>query len=151
MLRPFVEKLAGKLSAHRPDLICGPMTGGALLAELIANHLGTRFAFAQRTIENGRAQYSIAKSLRDVLKDQRVAVVDDAISAGSAVGGTVGDVVACGGHVIALGALMLVGRRPHELAARLKLPLEWLLQLETEVWAADQCPLCRQGEPCEEP
>lgn len=69
MLRPFVEKLAGKLSAHRPDLICGPMTGGALLAELIADHLGTRFAFAQRTIDNGRAQYSIPKSLRDVLND----------------------------------------------------------------------------------
>lgn len=146
-----MKELANKLAAHRPEVICGPMTGGALLAQLIADQLGTRFTFAQRTMLDGRPQYTIPASVRDVVHGQRIAVVDDAISAGSAVGGTVDDVRQCGGRGVALGALILVSSRPHQLAARLNLPLEWLVQLETSLWPADQCPHCRQGEPFDEP
>lgn len=150
-LRPFVIQLAEKVAAHQPDLICGPMTGGALLAELIADRLEVRFAFAERSMVGGRPHYAIPVSLRESIAGQRIAVVDDAISAGSAVGGTVADVGACRGDVHALAALILVSDRPHRLAASLRLPLEWLVDLPTDVWLPDECPLCRRGEPLSEP
>jgi orotate phosphoribosyltransferase len=127
------------------------MTGGALLAELIADRLNLRFGFAERSLVDGRSCYTIPAALREVVASRRVAVVDDAISAGSAVGGTVAQVVASSGHLVALGALILVGNRPHQLAASLRMPLERLVDVSTKLWAPAGCPQCRRGEPLSEP
>src|SRR5258707_559066 len=42
-LRPFVAELARRLAAHRIDAVCGPMTGGAKLAQTIAAEIGAEY------------------------------------------------------------------------------------------------------------
>src|SRR3979490_2295336 len=47
-LRPFVSELAGRLSLHGVEAVCGPMTGGAKLAEMMAVELGAPHVVAGR-------------------------------------------------------------------------------------------------------
>src|SRR4051812_35588867 len=61
-LAPMVESLASDLRPFRPELICGPLLGGAFLALLVARELGIGFCFTERVIppeSNGlyRARY----------------------------------------------------------------------------------------------
>jgi orotate phosphoribosyltransferase len=113
-LQPFVSELARRLAVHRVDAVCGPVTGGAKLAELVASELGVR-AFAAERFEVPDAKglfpvcYSLPASQRAPARGQRFAIVDDAISAGSAVRGTFADLKACGGVPVVCGALIVFG------------------------------------------
>ncbi len=99
-LQPFVAELARRLAAHRPAAVCGPMTGGAKLAEMIAAELGVEYFFTERDeqpapVRPNSFPSSIAFRRRDAKRcdGKSAAIVDDAISAGSAVRGTHADLV----------------------------------------------------------
>jgi orotate phosphoribosyltransferase len=154
-LRPFVTELGAMLRPHRIDTVCGPLTGGALLAQSLAMELGVEFAFAER-IETDRGglypvDYRLPPGLRRAIAGVRVAVVDDAISAGSAVRATLADLASCGAIPVALGALMLIGQKAVSLATETHLPLERLLELANPIWGPPECPLCAQGTPLTTP
>ena len=148
-VRPFVAALAGRIAAHRVDVICGPLTGGAFLAELMAAELGLDFAFSEGIASDRTGlfpiDYRIRPALRRSLQGRRVAVIDDAISAGSAVKGTYADLEACGATPVVLGALLVMGRAGPEFAAAKGIRLERLADLPLGMWLPDACPLCAVG------
>ena len=88
-MRPYVGDLANRIAVYRVDAICGPLTGGALLAGMIADRLQLEFLFAERRVSERTGlfpvDYRIARALREQVRGRRVAIVDDAISVGSAV------------------------------------------------------------------
>ena len=86
---------------------------------------------------------------RDRLRDLQVAIVDDAVSAGSAVKGTHTDLLACGARPVACGALIIFGNAADELAAAWDLKLECVTRLKFGMWRPEECPLCRSGLPVE--
>ncbi len=95
-LQPFARELAQRLSAHTIQAVCGPMTGGAFVAQFIAADLDVECYYAERTTHHERnglypVDYRLPDALRDEVRGKRIAVVDDAINAGSAVRGTVAD------------------------------------------------------------
>jgi orotate phosphoribosyltransferase len=47
-LEPYIEELARRLRAYGVEAICGPMTGGARLAQEIAARLGATYLFTER-------------------------------------------------------------------------------------------------------
>jgi len=136
-------------------VLCGPLTGGAFLAELMAVELGIDFAFSERVASDRRelfpVAYRIMPASRSVLDGRRVAIVDDAISAGSAVRGTYREVVACGATPVALGALLVLGTGASEFAAAQELPLERLDELPFDMWRPATCPLCATETPLTDP
>jgi orotate phosphoribosyltransferase len=149
-LRPFVAELAKRLSAHGVEAVCGPMTGGAKLAELIATRLGVSHFVADRFETRGATGlFPVAYRIRDMdrpsARGRSVAIVDDAISAGSAVRGTYTDLIACGARPVALGALIVFGDAATAFAAQTGLALEGIEQMPLEMWQPAQCPLCRAG------
>jgi orotate phosphoribosyltransferase len=154
-LRPFIAELAGRFRPHRIDTVCGPLTGGALLAQSIAEELGVEFAFAERLVTNRPGlypvDYRIASSLREGIRGRRVAVVDDAISAGSAVRATLADLASCGAAPAVLGALLLIGPRATGLATETRLPIVSLMELPNQIWTPSECPMCAQGVPLTSP
>lgn len=91
--------------------------------------------------------YRLASSLREVIRGRRVAVVDDAISAGSAVRATLADLASCGATPVVLGALLLIGPGATRLARETQLPIESLLELPNQIWTPSECPMCAQGVP----
>ena len=151
LLRPYVGDLANRIAVYRVDAICGPLTGGALLAGMIADRLQLEFLFAERRVSERTdlfpVDYRIATALREQVRARRVAVVDDAISAGSAVRATCVDLVALGGVPVVIGALMLMGSVGSRFAADQSIPLESLVNLPYAIWTPAECPMCAEGTP----
>ena len=140
----FAEELARRLSAHRVDAVCGPLVGGAFLAEMIATALDVEFSYSARA-----TGYRLPVALRDAVHGRRVAVVDDVINAGSAVRGTLADLQDCGATPVAIGALLVLGSPAAELAAERGLPLETIASRPNLLWPPSDCPLCAAGLPLE--
>lgn len=149
-LQPFVDELARRLVFHSIDAVCGPMTGGAKLAELIGAKLGIASFHAER-YETPDAtslfpiRYVVPAAQRDRVRGKVVAIVDDAISAGSAVKGTYSDLLACGAKPVVCGAFIIFGKCADEFALEKNLPLESIARRSFGMWKPEDCPLCAVG------
>ena len=150
-LGPLVGDLAGRLSRHGVDGVCGPLVGGALLAELIAAELDVEFFYAERLATLETVNYRVPSALRSGVRDRRVAIVDDVIYAGSAVLKTLTDLRECGAVPVGVGALLVLGSAAQRLAAEESLPLERLASLTSGLWAPEACPLCAAQVPLDDP
>lgn len=149
-LAPFVTELARRLASHGVDAVCGPMSGGAKLARLIATELRIECFEAERLETPGATglfavRYELSETQRRNARARSVAIVDDAISAGSAVRATYADLVAHSARPVALGALIVFGDAAAHFAADRGLPLEATLRMPLEIWHPGECPLCRAG------
>jgi orotate phosphoribosyltransferase len=136
-----VVPLAAELAARLPpaDVVCGPMTGGALLAQLVALERGAELVWSELP------RYEIPAPFAERLSGRQVAVVDDAINAGSAVDATIAALRAGGAEVVALGALMRLGGGYSP-----DVPFAYLEDVASGLWPADRCPLCARGVPVDE-
>jgi orotate phosphoribosyltransferase len=159
-LRPFAVDLARRLAPHGIEAVCGPLIEGALLAQMVAEELDVEFSFAEQFTRSGGdgiypLGYRIPDALRAGLRDQRTAIVDDVINAGSAVRGALADLRACGARPVAIGSLLVLGPTASDLAASEGIPPEYLGDLPSHLWEPSACPLCASGlaldgvaEPC---
>jgi orotate phosphoribosyltransferase len=147
-VRRWAAVLAGRVIACQPGLVCGPLTGGAFIAQPLAAEIGAGFIFAERFVsQTGAVQYRIPKALRNVVYGKRVLLVDDVINAGSAVLATLRDLLDCGAELAGVAALLTLGKAAAQIAERYGVPLFALATLERGMWTADECPLCRSGVP----
>lgn len=151
-LQPFVAELARRLAAHPIEAVCGPATGGALLAERLGLALRLPYFFSRRFAPPpqhalGHAVFHLDETARDALRGRRVALVDDAISVGSAVRGTFAALRACGAQPVVLGALLVFGGHAARFAVDHRLLLERLADLPLGLWLPADCPLCQAGPP----
>ena len=155
-MRPHAGRLADLLVAHRIEAICGPLVEGAFLGQMVAEELDVEFCFAEQFPQPSKdglfpVGYRIPASLRSRIKSKRVAVVDDAINAGSAVRGTIEDLKACDAQLVAIGALLRLGDRAADLARAEAVPLVTLMRIESgTLWSPAACPLCRAGTPLDD-
>ncbi len=152
LVRSLAAQLAERLRPYDVAAVCGPLTGGAFLAQMVAEQLGVAFVYAQRverpaTTSLFPVDYPILDELAEFVRGQRVAIVNDVINAGSAVRGAIASLNALGAHPVVIGALLVLGDAAAALAATAGVPLETLGQLSNAVWTPDECPLCRKGEP----
>lgn len=153
---PLVWALADRLRSHQMTAICGPLLGGAFLAQALANTLGLTFYYTEPEAQASstglfKARYRLPAALRNQIKDAKVAVVDDVISAGSSVRATIGDLDDAGATTVVVGTLLLMGDTGANHFAELGMPVEALESRPFMMWKPDDCPLCRQGVPLESP
>ena len=153
-IQPFVTQLAGRLIRHKVEVVCGPLVEGAFIALLVSLELGCDFVYAER-FANAELEglypvdYRIPRALNTAVKGKRVAIVNDVISAGSAVRGATSDLQAIGADVVAIGALLVLGDSISEFAAEQRVALEPLQQMPHNLWTPTRCPLCAAGKPLE--
>src|SRR5688500_12190469 len=104
-LRRAAVRLAERLAGHAPEAVCGPLVGGAWVGQLVARELGVPFVYAEPrpAPPDAERRYAIPEALRTLLDGRRVAVVDDAISAGAATLAAAREVGQAGGVVVAVG------------------------------------------------
>ena len=146
-LRPVVDDLTCGLARHAVTAVCGPLTGGAFVAYQVALGLDGLFFAAERHVEDDQVHYRIPRTVRAHLTGQRIAVVDDVLNAGSAVDKTISDLHRADAEVVAVGGLLALGNAAHEMAQRHAVPLEVVETWPHELWTADTCPLCAEGQP----
>jgi orotate phosphoribosyltransferase len=152
---PLVKVLAQALRGHAVTGICGPLVGGAFLAQTLASALDVEFFFTERVMpaeRDGlyRAEYRLPRGLRGQVRGKRLAIVDDVISAGSAVRGTYKELREHGAQPAVAGALLLLGPTALSFFEQEGLPVEAATRLPYEIWIPSECPLCTSGIPLED-
>jgi orotate phosphoribosyltransferase len=157
LLSPFIDSLARRLAdTVDPDGICGPLLGGALIANAVATALHCELYVAEPAAPAGspgelfRARYAVPEPVRARLAGRRLAVVDDVVNAASATRATVADLRAAGANVVAIGALVVLGERAPEYAKQQGVPLVCVKTLPNRIWEPEGCPLCASGAPLED-
>lgn len=151
-IQPFAQELARRLSAHAIDAVCGPLVEGAFVAQLVAAELDVEFTYAESVRHPDSdglypVEYRLPTALRLAVRGKSVAIVNDVINAGSAVGGAFRDLEACGAKPVAIGALLVLGSWSERFAADKGVPLECLATLPNTIWTPLTCPLCASGTP----
>ncbi len=152
---PFVAALADALRPHGADVVCGPLLGGAFLAQLVARELGAEFCFTERVTVTGDgalfgARYRLPPAFAPRVRGRRVAMVDDVMSAGSALRGTFAELQAHGAVPVAAGALMVLGSAGADYFAQRGIPVEAAARDEYPLWHPSDCPMCAAGVPLED-
>ena len=153
-IAPLVIALGDRLRVHDVTAVCGPLLGGAFLAQAIAMQLGMAFYYTEPALPAPglfAAEYRLPLELRRHARGRRVAVVDDVISAGSSVRATVRALEQADASTGVVGGFLILGTNAIDHFAERNIAVEGLARRDFAMWAPDDCPLCQQHVPLEEP
>ena len=155
-IEPFVAVLASSLGAYGVTAVCGPLLGGAFLAQLVAHALAVEFCFTERVsaAQPGglySARYRLPTAFGGRLRGKRVAMVDDVMSAGSSLRGTYVELQAHGAVPIVAGALLVLGSIGADFFAGHGVAVEAVARHDRfDLWLPADCQLCAAGLPLED-
>ena len=142
----YTEKLCCLIAKHfkqqKVELVAGPTTGGIILSFETARQLGVRSIFAEREgeIRVFRRDFNIAPG-------ERVLIVDDILTTGGSLRGTMNAVDKLGGIVIGIG--VLINRSTEKID--FGVPLFSCIRSPTVVYTSEECPLCAAHIPLVRP
>jgi orotate phosphoribosyltransferase len=150
ILQPYIAQLAARLGPYAPDAVCGPLVEGAFIGLLVASELQCDFTYASRFAPSFSdalfsVEYRLPRALRPLVSGRRVAIVNDVISAGSAVRGALRGLRSHGATVVAVASLVMLGDAFADFADEHKIPVESLTHLPNNLWTPAECPLCAAG------
>lgn len=154
-LQPFIQQLARQLAPYHLDAICGPMTGGALIAAWVAEALDLEFYSTERRVKPQQdglypVKYPLPASLHRFASGKRMAILDDVVSAGSAVRGSLLSLREAEANVAVVGALLVLGDTAPEYFAAQDIAVETIVRQPNPLWRPANCPLCAAGVPLED-
>jgi len=154
-IEPFVAALARAIRPHGVTAVCGPLLGGAFLAQPVARALDAEFCFTERVMPPQpeglyAARYRLPAALARRVSGQRVAIVDDVMSAGSALRGTYEELRAHGAVPVVAGALLVLGSTGADFFAEHNVAVEAVARDGYPLWLPADCPLCAAGVPLED-
>ncbi len=135
-------ELASLFARDAVDAVVGPAVGAVQMAFEISRHLGCHNLFAER--EEGKMRFRRGFALRP---NERVLVVEDAVTTGGSVKEVISLCQAQGAQVIGVGAI--VDRSGGQVD--FGVPLRACLQLSIPSWPPENCPLCRDNIPVTKP
>ncbi len=134
----LAQELIAKVDdADQIDLVVSPAIGGLVIGQEVARLMKKPFIFTERKAGEMqlRRGFSIAEGAR-------ILVVEDVITTGGSVRECMAVVRQHGGEPVQV--LAVVDRAPDE-QDRFDVPYATAIELSVETYAADDCPLCRQG------
>lgn len=148
--------LADALAAHVFDVVCGPATGGLIVSQWTAHHLGLPSVFAEHGKERGydpraaspgplRPPFLLKRGYDRMVNGRRVLVVDDVVNTGESVAETIQAVRAAGGEVATAAALCSRGNASADDVGCTE--FVYLTEVTIPSWPAQSCELCRRGVP----
>jgi orotate phosphoribosyltransferase len=133
--------LADAAATHRPEIVCGPATGGIILAQWTGHHLDLPAVYTEKAADG----MVLKRGYDKLVAGKRVLVVEDVLNTGGSIKETIAAVREAGGDVVAAAALV---NRGAVTAAQIGAPvLTALLDVALDAWDAEACPLCRDGVP----
>lgn len=135
--------MAARFADAGVQLVCGPATGGIILAYETARHLNCRAVFTEKE-ENGTM--ALKRGFR-LDAGTRVLVVEDVITTGGSVKKSIDHLRRRGAEVV--GVSVLIDRSAGE--AAFDCPFEPLARLAMDSWTPRECALCRKGQPLIDP
>jgi orotate phosphoribosyltransferase len=141
--------LANCVRSWNAEVVCGPATGGLIIAEWAAHELGILSVFAEHdpTTQGQalRGRFLLRRGYDHVVSGKRVLVVDDIVNTGLSLRQTAEAVHSAGGRV--MGAACLVNRGNVAAAGLGVDRFAYLLEYLIPAWPAADCKLCRENVP----
>ena len=123
------------------DLILGAAIGGILISGGVGRHLDKKHIFAERV--EGKMELRRGFSIR---KEERIVIVEDIITTGGSIFELIYLIEEYGGKIVHI--VNLVDRSQEGID--FGYPSSSLLNLPSESWGPDDCPLCKQDTPLTE-
>jgi orotate phosphoribosyltransferase len=151
----FAERVRADDGSSLVDLVCGPTTGGVVLAFETARQLGVRGIFAEEVREEGGASHREFRRGFRIEPGERVLLVDDILTTGGSLLQMLPAIEAGGGEVVL--AAVLVDRSGGLTAVTSPTsgrtyPAEALWTLDLPTWEPGRdCPGCDANLPLEQP
>jgi orotate phosphoribosyltransferase len=138
----FGAALAKHFADSQIDTVAAPAIGGIVIGYEVARQLGVRFIWTER--EAGRM--TLRRGFQ-VLKGERVLVIEDVITTGGSTRETIDALVAVGADVIAAGSIIdRSGGR-----ADVGVPRVSLATLDVSAVSPAECEACRRGDQAMKP
>ena len=141
--------MANTVRGWGAEAVCGPATGGLIVAEWTARELDALSVFAEHdpAPQEGalRGRFVLRRGYDQVVSGKRVLVVDDIVNTGLSLHQTAEAVRNAGGQVI--GAACLVSRGNVDATGLGVSRFVSLLEYQIPAWPASACPLCQAGVP----
>ena len=140
-LDQICRSMAEVVEDNNVDLVLGAAVGGILISGGVGRHLGKKHIFAERKDGNMELRRGFFIS-----KGERIVIVEDIITTG----GSVFELIDLAKEFSAeiLHVVNLVDRSPKGID--FGFPSTALLQLPSESYDPDECPLCKKGLPLTE-
>lgn len=138
----FAQRVADRFRDAGVTAVCGPTTGGVIIAFEVARRLGTRCVIAEKA-EQGR---KLGRGFR-LGPGDNVLVVDDVMTTGGSLVETLAALEPFGCRVEGVAVFIDRSGGRH----RLDRDVFAVFSQDVVTWPADECPLCRQGVELVEP
>jgi orotate phosphoribosyltransferase len=153
-IEPFVRQLTESIRPYKVTAVCGPLLGGAFLAQLVAHALEVEFCFTERVMPRDahgfyQARYRLPPGFNARMRGRRIAIVDDVMSAGSALRGTYTELQTHGAVPVVAAALMVLGNTGADYFAEQQVAVEAVVRESYSLWLPSECLLCEMAMPLE--
>lgn len=133
----LASELIAKVDVEQIDMVVSPAIGGLVIGQEVARQLQKPFIFTER--KEGEMQLRRGFSIP---QGARLLVVEDVITTGGSVRECMSVVRECGGEPV---KVMAVVDRSPDAEGRFDVPFDTAVGLSVETYAADDCPMCREG------
>ncbi|HUQ98931.1 MAG TPA: phosphoribosyltransferase family protein [Gemmatimonadaceae bacterium] len=153
-IAPLARNLARGIEPFEPSVVCGPLVGGAFLAQLVAKTLGVDFCYSEKlhgaeTAGLYRTRYTVPAAFHGRIRHKKVALVDDVMSAGSSLRATFAALKELHTIPVVAGALLVLGSTGEGVFRGLSVPVVAGERREYQTWEPAHCPHCAAGIPLE--
>ena len=139
---PICKEIADHFRDDNVDIVIGPAMGAVQLAYEVGRQLGCRNFFTER--EDGKMTLRRGFAVEP---GEHVLVVEDVVTTGGSAKEVVEIVKAAGGIVVGVGSVIDRTGGTMDFGV----PFRPALSMEVISWAADECPLCKEGLPYVKP
>lgn len=133
----LATELISKVNADEIDMVVSPAIGGLVIGQEVARLMNKPYIFTER--KEGEMQLRRGFTIPDGTK---LLVVEDVITTGGSVCECMAVVREHGGEPVKV--LAVVDRAPGA-DGRFDVPYATAIELDVETYAADDCPLCKEG------
>ena len=148
----LAQLLAPIVADLKPDIICGPATGGLILSQWLGHHLKVQSVFAEHhTVKADKehdpgllGHFILRRNYDKLVKGKRVLVVDDIVNTGHSIRQTADAVRRNGGEPVAAAAICTRGNASGVEAIGVE-DFRYLLEFKIPSWSAESCNLCKTG------
>lgn len=138
----FAKKITQKFKG-KVDIVCGPTTGGMLIAYEVARQMGCRFIFAERTSQGiGR---KIGRGF-EIKEGDKILIVDDVLTTGGSIKETIDALKEFPGKIVGI-SVFIDRSETGDILRELNIKTNYysVVKIPVKNYNPKECPLCSTG------
>lgn len=152
VITTICQEMASPFDPQQIDVVVGPAMGGIILSQWVAYHLNrqrssgeTLAVYAQKGADGLDKQFYFARGYDKYLPGKNILIAEDILTTGGSVRQVVELIRAHGGNIVGITALCNRGNvQPEDVGG---VPIQTLVSIDLETYAAEDCPFCKSKVP----